>query len=183
MVTWDVFVAQQSCMGCSSRPPKRQCKANIIGESLSQAASAPAAGIDPYDANATAPHEMVSFTASFHGRTLGALALTYKEQYKTPFAPVMPGAKMAKYLDLDSAKQLIKKVRHTRLQSFGQGLWRCLAWPAQQLEGFQCGERLARLKQADEHTRGECQLSEAVWQCQPGPSTGMTCLQLSGAEL
>ena len=89
--------------------------------SLSKAVSAPAAGIDPYDANATAPHEMVSFTASFHGRTLGALALTYKEQYKTPFAPVMPGAKMAKYLDLDSAKQLIKKVRHSKPQHDGQG--------------------------------------------------------------
>ncbi len=89
---------------------------------LSQAASAPAAGIDPYDANATAPHEMVSFTASFHGRTLGALALTYKEQYKTPFAPVMPGAKMAKYLDLDSAKQHRKKVRYTMMTSVGRGL-------------------------------------------------------------
>ena len=97
---------------------------------LSKAASAPAAGIDPYDANATAPHEMVSFTASFHGRTLGALALTYKEQYKTPFAPVMPGAKMAKYLDLDSAKQLIKRVRYMRLQAMCQGLSGSSAWPA-----------------------------------------------------
>jgi acetylornithine/succinyldiaminopimelate/putrescine aminotransferase len=41
-----------------------------------------AAGIDPYDANATAPSEIVSFTSCFHGRTIGALTLTYKEQYK-----------------------------------------------------------------------------------------------------
>jgi len=40
---------------------------------------------------ATAPYEIVSFTNCFHGRTMGALALTYKEQYKTPFQPVMPG--------------------------------------------------------------------------------------------
>lgn len=44
---------------------------------------------------------------------MGALALTYKEQYKTPFAPVMPGAKLATYQDLDSAAQVIKKVRLT----------------------------------------------------------------------
>ena len=49
------------------------------------------AGIDPYDANAMAPYEIVSFTSCFHGRTMGALALTYKEQYKSPFLPVMPG--------------------------------------------------------------------------------------------
>ncbi len=36
------------------------------------------AGVDPYDANAQAPHELVSFTNCFHGRTMGALALTYK---------------------------------------------------------------------------------------------------------
>jgi acetylornithine aminotransferase len=67
------------------------------------------AGIDPYDANATAPHEIVYFSSSFHGRTLGALALTYKDQYKTPFMPILPGAKMAKYCDLESAKQQIQK--------------------------------------------------------------------------
>ncbi|DBB08999.1 hypothetical protein WJX82_003218 [Trebouxia sp. C0006] len=67
------------------------------------------AGIDPYDASATAPSEIVCFSASFHGRTMGALALTYKEQYKTPFAPVMPGAKLATYQDLDSAAKVIKK--------------------------------------------------------------------------
>lgn len=37
-----------------------------------------AAGVDPYDKAATAPSELVSFTGSFHGRTLGALVLTYK---------------------------------------------------------------------------------------------------------
>lgn len=75
-----------------------------------------AAGIDAYDPAATAPSELVCFSASFHGRTMGALALTYKEQYKTPFNPVMPGAKLATYQDLDSAAQVIKKV----LSSHGQ---------------------------------------------------------------
>lgn len=69
-----------------------------------------AAGIDPYDPKAEAPHEVVSFTGSFHGRTMGSLALTYKDQYKTPFAPGLPGARMVKYLDLDAAASVIQKV-------------------------------------------------------------------------
>ncbi len=64
------------------------------------------AGIDPYDASATAPHELVSFTSCFHGRTMGALALTYKEQYKSPFLPVMPGHQLATYNDLESAAKV-----------------------------------------------------------------------------
>lgn len=68
-----------------------------------------AAGVDPYDAAATAPYEIVSFTNCFHGRTMGALALTYKEQYKTPFLPVMPGHVLAEYNNLESAKAAIKK--------------------------------------------------------------------------
>jgi hypothetical protein len=32
-----------------------------------------------------------------------------QEQYKTPFMPLMPGASMAKYMDLDSAAALIVK--------------------------------------------------------------------------
>lgn len=67
------------------------------------------AGIDPYDASLSGPHEIVSFTNSFHGRTMGALALTYKEQYKTPFQPVMPGAVMSPYRDLDAAAKVIQK--------------------------------------------------------------------------
>lgn len=69
------------------------------------------AGVDPYDpvASAGAPAEIVSFTNSFHGRTMGALALTYKDQYKTPFQPVMPGAVMVPYRDLEAAASVIKK--------------------------------------------------------------------------
>lgn len=58
---------------------------------------------------ASAPYELVSFTSCFHGRTMGALALTYKEQYKSPFLPVMPGHVLAEYNNLDSAAAVIKK--------------------------------------------------------------------------
>ena len=37
---------------------------------------------------------------------MGALALTYKDQYKTPFLPMMPGAVEAKYNNLESAKKV-----------------------------------------------------------------------------
>ena len=37
--------------------------------------------------------ELVSFSSGFHGRTLGALALTSKAQYRTPFEPLIPGSK------------------------------------------------------------------------------------------
>ena len=53
---------------------------------------------------------MVSFTSGFHGRTMGALALTYKDQYKTPFSPNMPGCHIIPYLDSKAAVRTIQKV-------------------------------------------------------------------------
>lgn len=50
---------------------------------------------------------IVAFTGSFHGRTAGALSVTYKEKYRTPFEPLMPGITFATYNDLDSAKAAI----------------------------------------------------------------------------
>lgn len=40
----------------------------------------PAAGLDPYNADTAldCATDIVSFTGSFHGRTMGSLALTYK---------------------------------------------------------------------------------------------------------
>jgi acetylornithine aminotransferase len=53
------------------------------------------AGLDPFDQaqSIQAPTELVSFNNCFHGRTMGALALTYKQQYKTPFLPIMGDTK------------------------------------------------------------------------------------------
>jgi hypothetical protein len=48
------------------------------------------AGVDPQDPNPdAAPASLVAFTNSFHGRTMGALALTAKTQYQNPFLPIM----------------------------------------------------------------------------------------------
>lgn len=53
------------------------------------------------------PTDFISFTNSFHGRTIGALALTSKEHYRTPFEPVMPGVTFLEYGDIHAAKELI----------------------------------------------------------------------------
>lgn len=45
---------------------------------------------------------IVAFDGSFHGRTMGAVAITAREKYREPFMPVMPGVRFARYNDLDS---------------------------------------------------------------------------------
>ncbi len=37
---------------------------------------------------------------SFHGRTLGSVATTHKEKYRTPFAPVMPNVEFVRFNDV-----------------------------------------------------------------------------------
>ncbi|XP_057480166.1 acetylornithine aminotransferase, mitochondrial-like [Actinidia eriantha] len=54
------------------------------------------------------PTEFISFSNSFHGRTMGALALTSKEQYRTPFEPVMPGVTFLEYGNIQAAQELIQ---------------------------------------------------------------------------
>jgi len=51
--------------------------------------------------------EIVCFTGAFHGRTMGAVALTPKEKYQKAFMPLMPGAVLAEYNNLESAKAAI----------------------------------------------------------------------------
>jgi predicted acetylornithine/succinylornithine family transaminase len=52
-------------------------------------------------------HEIVAFNGSFHGRTLGALSMTYKAQYREPFAPLVPGVAFAPFNDSAAARELI----------------------------------------------------------------------------
>ncbi|KAE8124535.1 hypothetical protein FH972_019411 [Carpinus fangiana] len=55
--------------------------------------------------------EFISFTNSFHGRTVGALALTSKEHYRSPFEPVMPGVTFLEYGNIEVTKKLIQQGR------------------------------------------------------------------------
>jgi len=52
-------------------------------------------------------YEFVAFAGSFHGRTFGALSLTHREKYRTPFEPLVPGARFATFNDLASADSCI----------------------------------------------------------------------------
>ncbi|KAG9439455.1 hypothetical protein H6P81_019620 [Aristolochia fimbriata] len=52
--------------------------------------------------------EFISFSNSFHGRTMGAVALTSKEHYRLPFEPVMPGVTFLPYGEIETAKQAIR---------------------------------------------------------------------------
>ncbi|KAK7256229.1 hypothetical protein RIF29_29668 [Crotalaria pallida] len=53
--------------------------------------------------------EFIAFSNCFHGRTLGALALTSKVQYRAPFEPVMPGVTFLEYGNAQAAVELIQQ--------------------------------------------------------------------------
>ncbi|MBK9944604.1 MAG: aspartate aminotransferase family protein [Kouleothrix sp.] len=50
---------------------------------------------------------VVAFSGSFHGRSMGAVAVTHREKYRLPFMPVMPGVRFAPFNDLAAAEQAI----------------------------------------------------------------------------
>lgn len=52
-------------------------------------------------------HEIIAMEHSFHGRSMGALAVTGNRHYQEAFGPMIPGIKFAKYNNLDSVKELV----------------------------------------------------------------------------
>jgi acetylornithine/N-succinyldiaminopimelate aminotransferase len=46
--------------------------------------------------------ELLAFERSFHGRTLGALSLTWTAKYREPFEPLVPGVRFLPWDDLDA---------------------------------------------------------------------------------
>jgi acetylornithine/N-succinyldiaminopimelate aminotransferase len=51
--------------------------------------------------------ELVAFEGAFHGRTMGALSMTWREKYRTPFEPLVPGVHFCPWNDLGAAKSMI----------------------------------------------------------------------------
>ena len=49
-------------------------------------------------------HEIIAMGQSFHGRSMGALALTGNRHYQEAFGPMIPGIRFAEYNDLESVK-------------------------------------------------------------------------------
>ena len=54
-------------------------------------------------------YEFIAMNHSFHGRSMGAVAVTGTEHYRTPFEPLIGGVKFAEYNDLDSVKALVNE--------------------------------------------------------------------------
>jgi len=56
---------------------------------------------------ATGKKKFIAFTNGFHGRTMGALSVTYKEKFRKPFEPLVQPVEFAKFND---ASDFEKKV-------------------------------------------------------------------------
>mgnify|MGYP000694383832 CR=1 FL=1 len=52
---------------------------------------------------ATGRRKLVSFTNSFHGRTMGALSVTGSQKYKRGFEPLVPEVEILQFNDVESA--------------------------------------------------------------------------------
>lgn len=52
-------------------------------------------------------HEIIAMEHSFHGRSMGALAVTGNYHYQEAFGPMLAGVKFAQFNDLDSVKELV----------------------------------------------------------------------------
>lgn len=51
--------------------------------------------------------EFIAMKDSFHGRSMGALSVTGRSQYRTPFEPLVPGVSFAEFNNLESVRALI----------------------------------------------------------------------------
>jgi acetylornithine/LysW-gamma-L-lysine aminotransferase len=57
--------------------------------------------------NATGRSKIVATRRGFHGRTLGALAMTWKDKYKEPFEPLAGGVEFVTYGDADELRAAV----------------------------------------------------------------------------
>ena len=51
--------------------------------------------------------KIVAFSGGFHGRTMGALSMTYKAQYREPFAPLVPDVAFAEFNDVAALEHVV----------------------------------------------------------------------------
>lgn len=52
-------------------------------------------------------HEIIAMEHSFHGRSMGALAVTGNKHYQEAFGPMIPGIRFAQFNNLASVKELV----------------------------------------------------------------------------
>jgi predicted acetylornithine/succinylornithine family transaminase len=56
---------------------------------------------------ATGKHKIIAFAGAFHGRTCGSLSISYREVYRKPFEPLLPGVIFVPFNDLAAAEEAI----------------------------------------------------------------------------
>ena len=56
---------------------------------------------------ATGREKIVATTQGFHGRTMGALATTWKDKYKKPYEPLAGGVEFVPYGDADAMREAV----------------------------------------------------------------------------
>jgi acetylornithine/N-succinyldiaminopimelate aminotransferase len=57
--------------------------------------------------NLNGAHEIVTFTGSFHGRTMATIAATGQEKFQKPFGPMLTGFKTVPFNDLDAVRAAV----------------------------------------------------------------------------
>ena len=57
----------------------------------------------------TGKKEIIAMENDFHGRSMGALSLTWGKKYRTPFEPLIPCMKFVEYNNIDKLKKAISK--------------------------------------------------------------------------
>lgn len=62
------------------------------------------AGVSQTDTDAQPRTKIIALEGAFHGRTMGALALTSKEAYRAPFAPLPGGVVHVPFGDIDALR-------------------------------------------------------------------------------
>lgn len=55
----------------------------------------------------TGKKKFVAFENSFHGRTMGALSITYKEKFRKPFEPLLKPVEFAKFNDVEDLRSKV----------------------------------------------------------------------------
>lgn len=62
-----------------------------------------------YNKDGMTEHEIIAMNHSFHGRTLGALAVTGNPHYREAFGPFGDGVRYAEFNDLESVRSLVNE--------------------------------------------------------------------------
>ena len=88
-------------------------------------------------------HDIIAMQHSFHGRSLGALAVSGNAHYQEPFKPLIGGIKFAQYNDLESVKAQITEKTCAIILETVQGEGGIYAADKEFLEGLRriCDEK------------------------------------------